>query len=708
MELHELAERVLFATTLEEKLQCPAVVSDEHPGAAITAPPSPGRPAELGFKPQGAGKSDFPGLHRLEDERERGRLLHYFANHELLATELMALVLLRFPDAPAAFRRGILQTLKDEQEHTRLYMGRMKECGVHFGELPVSGYFWRSVSGMENPMDYVTGLSLTFEQANLDFCRHFSAGFATVGDRETARLLDGIYRDEIAHVAYGLKWFRRWKNPDESDWAAYCRQLKFPLSPSRAKGTPLNIEGRRAAGLDQEFIDELNVFGQSKGRTPVVYVFNPLCEGRIAEGRKFNPVKYQAALVRDLSNLPQYLCRQDDIVLVERRPSPDFLAGIKAAGFPLPEFSELKNGVIDLKSGLAGRKINSLRPWAWGPDALELFEPIWPHVGGEKNAPADRFNPAIAGLYSKTWSAAFLRKFLESLDDRPDWLCGVGEVGVAAASLEEALWIVEDVRAHGHHKVIVKAAHGLAGRNAIRLWEPEVKDHQRRWIERAVVGGRQVVVEPWLERSTDFSVQLEIDPRGMKLVGFTGLENDVRGQYLANWAAPNYERRIPARVAGLFAGVAGAPARLPGLFGELVTALEVEVKTVGYHGPMGIDCMVYRSATGEVRLKPVVEINPRYTMGRLTLELMKRTCPGSWGAFWIVNLPTVQREGFDGFQAFVDSLRQQFPIQMKGSPTPRIWQGAVALNDPGTAASCLAVFQTARGFEPLVSVSRGH
>ncbi len=134
----------------------------------------------------------------------------------------MALVLLRFPEAPAAFRKGVLQTLKDEQEHTQLYLHRMKQCGVHFGELPVSGYFWRSVSVMENPMDYVSSLCLTFEQANLDFARHYAKGFAAVGDDATsAGLLDKIYRDEIGHVAYGLKWFRRWKNPTESDWEAF-------------------------------------------------------------------------------------------------------------------------------------------------------------------------------------------------------------------------------------------------------------------------------------------------------------------------------------------------------------------------------------------------------------------------------------------------------------------------------------------------------
>src|SRR5436190_24288379 len=99
MELREFAQKVLFATSLEEKLRCLDALTDEHPGPAVVAPAAPGRPAALRFKPHGSGKADFPGVKRLEQTRERGRLLHFFANHELLATELMALVLLRFPEA---------------------------------------------------------------------------------------------------------------------------------------------------------------------------------------------------------------------------------------------------------------------------------------------------------------------------------------------------------------------------------------------------------------------------------------------------------------------------------------------------------------------------------------------------------------------------------------------------------------------------------
>ena len=187
---------------------------------------------------------------------------------------------------------------------------------------------------MESPLDYVAGLCLTFEQANLDFCRYFARGFQAVGDGDTSGLLDRIYRDEIGHVAYGLKWFRRWKNPEQSDWEAFCRQLKFPLSTQRAKGLTLNVEGRRAAGLDPAFIAELNVYSQSKGRTPSVFVFNPFAEGHIAQGKSFTPVRHQAMLASDLANLPQFLCRSDDSVLLAKRPSVEFLSAVKQAGFP--------------------------------------------------------------------------------------------------------------------------------------------------------------------------------------------------------------------------------------------------------------------------------------------------------------------------------------------------------------------------------------
>jgi uncharacterized ferritin-like protein (DUF455 family) len=693
MELRDLAERIVFGTTLDDKLGCPDVITDEHPGQAVAAPGAPGRPAPLRFK-TGGGVVDFPGLHQLEHDRERGQLLHFFANHELLATELMALVLLRFPDAPRRFRLGVLNTLRDEQSHTRAYLSRMRECGVEFGDLPVSGYFWRSVAPMEHPIDYVAGLCLTFEQANLDFCRQFARGFETVGDRRTAEMLEGIYRDEIGHVAYGLKWFRRWKDPGLSDWDAFCRQLRFPLSPSRAKGVVVNVEGRRAAGLDPEFIDELNIFSQSKGRTPVVFVFNPLAEGFVREGRRFTPRKHSRQLAEDLANLPQFLCRRDDVVLVPRRPSTSFLSEVKSAGYPLPEFVTYEGTTLPKESPLRGRKLGGLRPWAWAPDSFQLLEPLFSQVGPGARF-EEAFSPRVAALYSKAWSAEFLARVLAALPE-PGILCPPDAIGVVAHTAAEVKEAIGRIRDRGHHRVVVKEGLGHAGQGHLRLWEPAASAAQQRWIQSTVEQGSVLVVEPWLERVADFSIQLESGPGGLRLVGYTGMCVDARGQFLGNWAETQHGRRPPDLAVRALGIQRDAAARLHGIFQALLEPLASSLAEVGFHGPLGMDAFVYRDPVRGCLLKPVVEINPRYTMGRLTLELMAGTASGSHGRLRILNRTMVRAAGFPDFPAYAQDLRSRFPLQFRGDPVPRISSGVLCLNDPMCAKACLATFEVWR------------
>ena len=77
-------------------------------------------------------------MYEIEQPRARGLLLHGFANHELLALELMGLTLLRFPDAPTAFRLDVARTLSEEQVHlaaTRLVAMRA-ELVANGGRVP--------------------------------------------------------------------------------------------------------------------------------------------------------------------------------------------------------------------------------------------------------------------------------------------------------------------------------------------------------------------------------------------------------------------------------------------------------------------------------------------------------------------------------------------------------------------------------------------
>ena len=215
-------------------------------------------------------------------------------------------------------------------------------------------------------------------------------------------------------------------------------------------------------------------------------------------------------------------------------------------------------------------------------------------------------------------------------------------------------------------------------------------------MEQALEGGRRLIIEPWLERELDFSIQLEMGRSGLKVRGYTGLVNDRRGQFLANWAPPDYFRRIPTAVTSLFSEPVDFPVQLQRFYDGVFSLLDEDLRRLRYIGPLGIDAFVYRASNGRCRVKPIVEINPRYTMGRLTVELMKHTAPGCFGLFRLNTLPVLRAKGFSSFEVYAQHLTTSAPIRLEGEPVPKIGQGALCLNDPARAQVCLATFEVDR------------
>ncbi len=603
--VREIAERILFGTTLEEKLAPPPPgVSDDDRGGPITTPEAPVRPEELRLRRDGV-RAEFPGTVGLEDEEQRGRLLHFFANHELLATELMALVLLKFPEAPAEFRAGVLQTMKEEQMHTKLYLKRMADCGVEFGDLPVNGFFWNTVSTMTTPLDYVTRLSLTFEQANLDYTRGYAEVFAEAGDLETAAILERIYRDEIGHVSYGLKWFRRWKR-EGSDWRRFVSGLHLPLSAARAKGAfSFNEEGRRGAGLDEEFIRELRVYAQSKGRTPNVFWFNPGAEESLVSSGAAS-TRAARQMECDLALLPAYLARHEDVVIVPEMPPTAFLTQLLDAGIELPEIVS-----ADRVPEIGERKLHELRPWARTPDAQPMIDKLG------RDCPQARRE-----LFSKALHAGFLRSLLESASN--PMLCPpecVGETVCSAGAVET--WM----ESSSFPECVVKAPFSTAGRDRVicRVAEGVPAGLQAR-IGDMIDRQGELVIEPWLQRLVDFSVHYDMADGELRRRGLVVMENTDRGQFRRATVADRFTDFLEEEVRPLlFEGASRRGHLIDFLEDVLEPGLASLLGKHHYTGPVGMDAFLYQDREGAVRWKPVVEINPRYTMGRVALELARFT-----------------------------------------------------------------------------------
>ncbi|MGI8604803.1 MAG: ferritin-like domain-containing protein [Verrucomicrobiales bacterium] len=686
MTVRDFAERVLFSTDLAGKLDpVPGELSDNMRGRFAPAPRSPGRPSGLHLAVSGDERAEFPRQHQLRDERSRGQLLHFFANHELLATELMALALLKFPEAPSAFRRGLLHTLAEEQQHTQWYVERMRAYGIEFGDFPVNGFFWNAVADMASPLDYVARLPLTFEQANLDFSLHYRDVFLRAGDAETAALFERIHEDEIGHVAYGWRWFQKWKARNEDDFDALARRLAFPLSPAWAKGKlPLDIEGRRQAGLGDAFIRRLELFSRSRGRTPRVYLFNPGAEFQFAPQKKD---RASEALARDVDLLPMALARREDILVVRQTPREAHLRKLRDAGFEVPEIEVLTAaGRLAEDSLTRRRKLGGLRPWAWAPDAAQILEPLASQVGGAERRPD--CHEKTRQLYSKEFGA----KILGQLGD-PD-------AGVVISCLAALRSADAAIRSRGHREILLKPAFGLAGRGHRRV--AEIGSEEEKWAAGYFAAHGQIVAEPWLDRVADFSAQCEVDSRGdLRLKGFTSLETTPAGRFIACSASAQFANLFRPEIARFFHGDGRGP-WLRAFYEERVfPVLHPALRAVRFYGALGIDAFIHRDTEGVLHLRPVVEINPRFTMGRVAWEILRITAPHRKVRFSIATLATARVEGFRSLQEYAARLETTDPVvNATGPGPPKISTGTLILNDATRAHRFLAVLQVAKVSNP--------
>ena len=258
MEIRAFAEQVLLSESLAEKLTPPAArLSDAEPGQAVRVP-EPARPPELRFAPRRTAPA-MPRLGGLDRPERRAVVHHIMANHELQALEVMAMVLCGFPDAPAEFRRGLVGVMADEQRHTRLHADRARALDCRFGSLPVNSYIWNKARAFTGVLDYLAGMTLVFEGANLDHTLEFAEAFEASGDDRGAAILRTIHRDEIEHVRFGLEWLGRLKPPDQTDWEAFSGHLHWPLRPGKAAGNTFRRAAREAAGMTEEFINRLEM-----------------------------------------------------------------------------------------------------------------------------------------------------------------------------------------------------------------------------------------------------------------------------------------------------------------------------------------------------------------------------------------------------------------------------------------------------------------
>ena len=198
-------------------------------------------------------------------------------------------------------------------------------------------------------------------------------------------------------------------------------------------------------------------------------------------------------------------------------------------------------------------------------------------------------------LSRKSWAVS-LRKEL-----------GLCPEGVCVSSVEAYDRCIKEMLAR-YGSVLVKDSMGVSGRGILPVEHEAAAERLSRHFHKQQAEGKQnfdFVIEPYLNRTMDFSSQLHIFRDGTaEIDGYQ--KNTGRGfGYRSSCGLSDAERNL------IFSS--GYP--------DTVRAIADAMAEAGYFGYACIDSMI---ADGDTVI-PLLEINPRMSMGRFNLMLQKKT-----------------------------------------------------------------------------------
>lgn len=215
-----------------------------------TPPLRPARPE----KPELLDPRDVP-RRRPGSEKGRIAILHAVAHIELNAVDLHWDIIARFADVkmPIGYFDDWVKATDEESKHFNLICDCLEALGSHYGALPAHAGMWRAAEDTaEDFMGRLAVVPMVLEARGLDVTPGMIEIFERAGDEKSVAAMKVIYAEEVAHVAYGSKWFhflcgRHDIDPKEAFHDLVRRYFHGPLKP------PFNEEKRAEAGLPPDF-----------------------------------------------------------------------------------------------------------------------------------------------------------------------------------------------------------------------------------------------------------------------------------------------------------------------------------------------------------------------------------------------------------------------------------------------------------------------
>ncbi len=287
----------------------------------------------------------------------------------------------------------------------------------------------------------------------------------------------------------------------------------------------------------------------------------------------YQPPASAVQMARDLALLPSWIAEEGDVVC-------DFQA-------PVPEVEKYQ-----------------VKPWGWD---LLVYRMLlqW---DSKVKLPSREYIDGIRLLSSRTLAVSTLK---ELRDSSPGFYEGESFLCTSLEEIQDLLVRYPDVIMKQLWSSSGKGLKPICGKFDVPL---------QNWCKRSIQMQGGVVLEPRYERILDFALEFVSDGEGH--VSFNSysvfLTND-HGQYSGNLldTDEHLEQYILSKYGAEDNAVINS-------LKEQISLILSENLGRKYIGPFGVDMMLVKTASGEIKIHPCVEINVRFNMGQFASALSKK------------------------------------------------------------------------------------
>ena len=254
--LFTAAKACLDAATCEDKVATTFAATEAFARGELdtgdaASPPEPIRMPGRPSRPALVHPRDLPrrGMGTVEG---RAAFIHAIAHIEFNAVDLAWDAAYRFRGMPPDYYADWVRIAGDEARHFVMLRERLRTLGHDYGDFDAHNGLWEMAE--KTAHDGLARMALVprvLEARGLDVTPGMIVKLRSLGDGETADVLEIILREEVAHVAAGSRWFRWHCQRRGIDPAPTFRALLAEYARAVLHG-PFNVEARSAAGFSDE------------------------------------------------------------------------------------------------------------------------------------------------------------------------------------------------------------------------------------------------------------------------------------------------------------------------------------------------------------------------------------------------------------------------------------------------------------------------